>query len=439
VRKSAVLIAILGTLWGCVTMAPPPPSLHIESPTASFTESLPLDARIAVEDAWNELQRGRADRAQKIILRLGEKSPFYFAGLGYVTFLRNDLASSQAYFLKAVEDYPGLVVAHLGLGQLYLKSGQDEAAFNAFLEVLKREPDNAFALRESEVLRSRLVESHLALAEASAAAGDREKAKEAYLRILDLSPKLGEAHLALARLYLLEKDTQSALFHLRTASANDPKDAAILQEYARALEQANQLGRSLDAYERFLALDPQNNAVRERLEALKAKLGVVELPSQYGGIPELEAVAKEDLAALIAVKFREIVDDDPPKPPVIVDIATSWASRFIVKVAALEIMEVYANHTFQPRKQMTRGEMAAALVRLIGILQKKGIKVVAQIPPERIRISDVPPEHLRYGPIVQIVSYQVMGLGPDRTFRPEQTITGSETIRNLDLLLGLVQ
>jgi hypothetical protein len=88
---------------------------------------------------------------------------------------------------------------------------------------------------------------------------------------------------------------------------------------------------------------------------------------------------------------------------------------------------------------MTRGELAEALVRLIGVLKKKGVKVVAQIPPERIRIADVPPEHLYYGPIIQSVSYQIIDLGPDRTFRPEQTMTGREIARILDLLLGLIR
>jgi hypothetical protein len=83
--------------------------------------------------------------------------------------------------------------------------------------------------------------------------------------------------------------------------------------------------------------------------------------------------------------------------------------------------------------------MADTLVRLIAVLRKKGTKVIAQIPAERIQISDVPPEHLYYKAIVQAVSTQVMELGPDRTFRPDQPLTGSEAIRLFDLLLGLIR
>ena len=439
VKKTAALILVVGGLGACVTVTPPPPALYIENPTASFTASLPLDERIAVEDAWKFLTQGRPDKAQQVILRLGDSNPFYWAGLGYVAFLQEDLTSAEGYFRKAALDHPGLAAAHLGLGQLYRKSGRDEEAYNSYLEVLKRDPENAFARREADNIGALLTDTYLREAKAAADAGDAEKAKAAYLRLLDFSPKLEEAHLALARIYAKEKDIKDALFHLQIANANDPKSKTVLEAYAETLVLANQLGRALDAYERVLALEPGNKAVRDRVDGLKVKLGVIDLPSQYDGIAGMEAAAKEDVAALIAVKFREVVEADPPKPPVIVDISTSWASRFIVKVAALGILDVYSNHTFQPKKPITRGEMAEALVHLIDVLKKKGVTVVAQIPPERIRIADVPPEHLYFDPIVKSISYQVMDLGPDRTFRPEQTMSGPEVIRILDLLAGIIR
>jgi tetratricopeptide (TPR) repeat protein len=439
VKKIAVLVAILGTGGACVTIAPLPPSLYIENPTASFTAALPLDARIAVEDAWRYLKQGRPDKAQKNILGLGETSPFFYAGLGYVSLLQNDFGAAEGYLQKAAQDFPDLAVAHLGLGQLYRKIGRDDSAYNAFLEVLKRDPENAYARREADNIAALLTDTYLAEGRSAAATGANENATEAFLKVLHYSPRLEEAHLALARLFRKEKNIPSALFHLRTASANNPKSQAVLLEYAQTLEEAKSLGPSMEAYERLLALDPQNKAVRERLEALKVKLGVVELPSQFAEIPALEAVAKEDVAALIAVKFREVVDDNPPRPPILVDITTSWASRYIVKVAALDIMEVYSNHTFEPRHPVTRGEMADTLARLISVLRKRGVKIVAQIPPERIQISDVPPEHLNFRAIVEAVSTQVMDLGADRTFRPDQTVTGPEAVGIFDLLLSLIR
>jgi len=439
VRKAAVAVLVLFAGGACVTVAPLPPSLYIESPTASFTSALPLDARIAVEDAWRFLKQGRPDKAEKVILTLGESSPFYYAGLGYISLLQNDLAAAEGYLQKAAQDYPELGVVHIGLGQLYRKTGQDDFAHDAFLEVLKRDPENAFARREADNIAALMTDTYLAEGRSASAVGSAEKAKEAFLKALHYAPRLEEAHLALARLYRKEKDFSGALFHLRTASGNAPERPAVLLEYAQTLEEAKQFGPAMEAYERLLALDPQNKAGRERAAALKAKLGVVELPSQYGEIPARQALTREDLAAVLAVKFRDVVDDNPPKSRILVDITTSWASRFIVKVAALDLMEVYANHTFEPKKPVSRGEMAETIVRLIGLLGRRGIKVIAQIPPERIQVSDVPPEHLYSRAILQAVSYQVMDLGPDRTFRPDQIVSGTEALRIFDLLLSLIR
>ena len=61
-KKAAVLASVLAAGAACVSVAPVPPLLYIENPTASFTASLPLDARIAVEDAWRYIKQGRHDK-----------------------------------------------------------------------------------------------------------------------------------------------------------------------------------------------------------------------------------------------------------------------------------------------------------------------------------------------------------------------------------------
>jgi tetratricopeptide (TPR) repeat protein len=318
-------------------------------------------------------------------------------------------------------------------------SGQTDAAYREYLEVLKRNPENAWAKKESEALRLEKTEALMSEAKDFALLGNTEKTKEAYLKALEYSPKLQEAHLAIARIFIKEKNFQNALFHLKTAAANDPKDKTILQEYADALYQAEQLSRSLDVYKRLLELDLQNKIARDRSESIKNRLGVVELPSQYNSIASLEAVTKEDLAALIGVKFKDILVIAAPKPAVIVDITTSWAFEHIVNVAGNDIMEVFSNRTFQPRKTVTRAEMAETLVRLIAFLKKGGAKIVEQIPLDRIKIADVPQEHFYFQPIAQAISYQIMDLAPDRTFKPEQGVPGREAINALEILLGLIK
>ena len=439
VKKTLALVILALGLAACVTLTPPPPTLRVEPPSPAATAGLSLDERIAVNDAWAALVRGDLDQARKLLSALGTRNPFCYAGLGYAAFIANDLRSAQAYFVQATKDFPELALAHIGLGQIYKRAGQPDQAYAEYLEALKHDPDNEWAKAEVDGYRTERTERLMAAGRARSAAGELSGAREAYLQALEYAPRSQEAHLALARIYLRDKNYQSALFHLKTASANDPNNKQILLDYADALYQAGQQSRSLDAYQRVLEIDPQNKTARDRTEALKGRLGVVELPSQYGGIPAMEAVAKEDVAALIGVKFRDILDEISPKPPVIVDITTSWANRYIVKVAALALMDVYSNHTFQPRKLLTRAEFAETLVRLVDFLKSRKYRIIEQIPVDRIKIADVPQEHVYFAPIAQVLAYQLMELSGDRTFRPEQPVPGAEAIRVFDLLLGLIK
>ena len=422
------------------TMAPPPPpTLYIENSPAAIAAALSLDDRIVIDEIWNLLRLGKADKAEKTILRLGENHLFFEAGMGYVALLRDDIATAEVHFQRSIQSTPDLITAQLGLGQVYEKWQRNEDALRAYTEVLKRDPENAFAKGGVDSLRTTIVDALLAEAEESSRAGQTTGAKVAYLKILEYAPKRQNVHLALAQIFIKEKNFPSALFHLRTATGNDPKDKTALRNYADILYQTDQFSRSLDAYQRLLSIDPADKTAIERMDTLKTHLGVIDLPDEYKKIPELDAVTKEDVAALIGAKFDDIRTEPAANPPAIVDISTSWARTFIVKIASFNIMEVYSNHTFQPKKDLTRAEMAETVVHLVDFLKKKGHPIVAQIPVERIRLADVPPDHAYAQPITLAVSYQLMDLSQDRTFKPELPVSGAEAIRILDLLAGLVK
>jgi hypothetical protein len=171
-------------------------------------------------------------------------------------------------------------------------------------------------------------------------------------------------------------------------------------------------------------------------------------------------VTKEQMSALIGVKFKDILDKPEGRPPIIIDISTSWASRYILDAASLGLLDVYPNHTFQPRKIITRAEMAEILHRLIRKLEAKGHRFIQQIPPERIQIKDVSPDNFYYRPIVMMISYDLMSMAggrrfnPDqpvmmisydlmsmaggRRFNPDQPVSGADAMQHLALILALI-
>lgn len=439
VRKAILILLFFLLAWSCATYQPPPPSLFIGNLPQAMVAELSLDERILTEEAWENLRQGRGDKAQKLISKLGTESPFYYAGMGYASLLLTSLLDSENYFKHALQNYPDMTLAHIGLAQVYQKTGNDDLAFIEFREILKREENNTWAQQSYEVLKERKTAESLDEAKTYLAHQDVEKSKEAFLKALYYSPQSTAAHLSLAEIFKKEDNLKNALVHLKAASTIEPESKSILNVYAETLYEAEDYPRSLEVYERLLDLEPENDNIQTRVKTLKNRLGIFELPSQFDAIPASEAITKEEVAALIEVKFKDTLDEPKTQPPIIIDISTSWASKYILRAASLGLLDVYANHTFQPKKIVTRAEMADVLYKLINYLKRKNYVFISHIPPEKIQISDVSPDNYYYQPILRIISYSIMNLSTDRTFNPDLPVSGQEAIRLLDIILALIK
>jgi len=431
--------AVCLLLCCCVTIAPPPPNLYLENLPQSLVTPLTLEERIRMEEAWDLLRQGRLDKAEKAFLRLGPENPLYAVGLGYLSLLGEDTAAAEGWFGQEINENPGSLLGQLGLVQLYQKTGEEDKEFNTLREVLKIDPLNSWAKDGYESLRVQKTEQSVASAREAAAKGDIETAKESYLKALHYSPDSVEIHLALAGLYKSENKTPSSLVHLKAAAAIAPDNVEAQRLYAAALAEAKQYERSLDVYQKVLELDSGNEEARQQVELLKNELGIVEIPSRYNEIPLSAAVTREDIAALLAVKLKDVLEESAAQPTIMIDISASWASKFILKVTSLGLLEVHSNHAFQPKRTVTRAELAETLIRVIQYLESKGHRFILQVPPGRIQIRDVTPDYYDYRPISQILSYQVMELYPDKTFRPDQPVPGREAAKSIDILLALVR
>lgn len=438
-RIAAAGLALLGA-WSCATVPPPaPPAFYVEDVPADAATRLSLDERIAANDAWDALKTGRPELARKHLMKLGTANPIREAGLAYADLLAGDLAAAEARFKSSIAGTPVMTPSRVGLAQIYESRRERDKAFNEYREILKIDPANRWALPRYEALRDDLVRESTATAREALLTGSRETAKREFLKVLFYAPGTASAHVELARLYRQENDLASALFHYRAALESGATEPAFLREYAEALADSGDLGQSLEILEKLAEAEPRDAALVKRIEELKSKLGVYELPSEYGEIPALDAIAREDLAALIGIKFADFLDAPARRTEILVDITLSWAQRFIVKVASLDIMGVFENHTFQPRRLINRAELADAAVRLIGVLQSRGARFVPIVETRRIQITDVSPDNLYYASINRALAYQIMTLTPDRAFEPERTVSGAEAVRVLDIVLGLAR
>ena len=438
--KKFLVIGILAAgAWSCAGVTPSPPAFHIEDIPEAVTMRMTLDQRIAADEAWDSLKAGRTDRAEKTISRMGSESPAYPTALGYLDFSLGDLDGAEAAFKEALRTSPDMTPAAVGLAQIYESRGEPDRVLGMYREILKQDPGNRWAAPRLEALKNNLVAEASSKAEAALQAGDLEAAKKGFLRVLFYDPESLSADIALARIYRRENKPESALLHLKAALELKPGDEALLREYAELLYESQNFSQSLDAYKNLRELEPENQDIGRRIEDLKSKLGVYEVPSQYQSIQGLDAITREDLAALIGVKFERFLNETGSQTRIMVDIGTSWAQKFIIQVASLNVMDVYDNHTFQPKKIINRAQLAEAVDRLIDVLKARGADFVPLVDPRRIRIADVAPDNFYYQPILRVVSYQLMDLSADRMFEPERTVSGPEADRVLDLVLRLAK
>ncbi len=426
-------------LGACVTYQVPPPNLFIDNLPQSIVTELSLDERIVIEEAWKDLRQGKGSKARKTLMRLDEQSPFYYVGMGYAYFMMNDVPLAEDFFKAAQRYSPDMAIVHLGLGQIYHRTGRDDLAFAEFREIIKTNPDHIWARAQYQNIKNQKTQESLDTGNAALDAGNTESGKEAFLRALYYSPESFPAHLALADIFLREDNLENAIVHLESASKNDPENIAILQKFGDVLFSANENERSLDIYEKLIEKDSENPEYQQRIEILKNRLGIFELPSQYNAIISSEAISKEEVAALLAIKFKDVFEEAIKKPPIIIDIATSWADDYILKMTSLGLLDIYPNHTFRPKKIINRAEMAEILLRLVNHLSERGFRFLQQIPPESIQISDVSVDNYYYQPIIQILSYDIMSLSVDKTFEPDLPVSGSDSIRLLDIILGQIR
>ncbi len=443
--KKLLLAGLVVAMFGsCATYAPPPaPSFYLEDIPPAVSAGLTLDERIAVEEAWLNLRQSRADRAEKLLLQLGPDNPLHWAGRGFVFLLRADPVAAENAFMEAVRLSPDLALPHIGLAQIYESRGEKDLLFSQYLEILKSEPENRWARPRFETLRAELTAGLFNEAVRAREAGNPGEGRAALLKLLFYDPDSADAHYLLGLIYLEENDEENAMLHVNAFLEKEPEARERREQILRILADRafvkEDFGKSLEYYQKLNEIDPEDRDIVGKVEELKARLGIFEPPSQYNAIPSFDSITREDLAALIGVKFKNFLGVGDMRPKVLVDNATSWAQNFIVQVASLEIMTSYDNHTFQPKRIINRAEMAATLVRLIDFLRSRGAPFVPLVEARRIQINDISVDNFYYGPITRIVAYQIMDLSPLRMFEPERTVSGREAVGYLDIVLSLAR
>lgn len=441
-KRIALVAALLAA--GCVSrtaVAPSPvyPAYLLPAVPDEFADS--ADAR-RHEEAWAIFQTGNLRGAERRFQALLESSPAFYpaeAGLGWLDLARGDSMRAAVHFDRAVEAASTYAPAWVGRGESMLALDAPEEALRSFEEALAADADLPGVARTVDELRFTVVSEQIARARASAAAGRLDEARAAYERVMAASPDSAFLHVELGRVELERGYRDRALEHARAAMELDPADAAAFVLEGEAHEAAADLDAAVAALDRAYRLDPAE-AIARRLDRLRDRRRQAALPPEILAIASNPAITRGELAALIGVRFPDLLPEAAAGRTVIItDTRDHWGYAWILEVTRAGVMDVDAGHRFDPARTVRRGELAEVVDAMLDLFAVVNPAAASRWDGRGQKFSDMRPGHLNHPAAARAVASGVLGVLDGGAFQPARAVDGREAAQAVDRLAVLAR
>lgn len=435
------IVSLLLVVAACAAKLPPPLPATLAHPEFLYPAVPPsLQASTAaphIDRGWRFLQNGDESSAEDEFAAAVKRSAAFFpahAGAGYVALARRNYERAVTAFDTALAAEPAYVPALVGRGQALLALNREAEALAAFEQALRLDGSLVDLARRVDVLRFRGVQDVIERARGAATAGRAPEARAAYERAIAMSPDSSFLYRELGMLERRLGDSGGALAHLQQAIALDPSDAAALVESGAILEERQDFDGAIALYRRALDIDatPELSA---RVTAATARAREARLPAEFKAIGGDAPVTRGDLAALIGIRLEPLLSATATRQVVATDLRNHWAAGWIDQVLRAGIMDPFANHTFQPRARVQRGELATAVSRVLTLIAARQPRLTATLA-ERPRIADMGAGHLGYPAAAAAVAAGVLPLDNGR-FQVNRQVTGAEALDAIARLRAL--
>jgi tetratricopeptide (TPR) repeat protein len=444
VLLAAAASALFLTAWGCAPKARPVTPGAPTYPEFVFPAVPPAlaGAKQAADHqaAWRVLQAGDARGALRAFDRITKTTPAFYpasAGAGWAALASKDAKQAVAAFDRALQREPTYAPALAGRGEALLQLQDERGALEAFENALAADPGLAEVRRRVEVLRFRGLEEHLTVARKARAAGKHADASAAYLRALALSPDSPFVYRELAEVERAVGDATNALEHARSAARLDPSDASALVLIGEILESRGDMAGATEAYQKAQAIDASPE-IAGRIESLRRKAALALLPPQYRELGSAARLTRGDLAALIGIRLEPLVKSAQQRQGVVLtDVRGHWAATWINAVARAGIMQGFANHTFQPRNGVRRGELALAVNRVLTVIGRRAPNLAEAWIGKRLTFPDLGGGHAMYAAASAAVAAGIVPRLENDAFGASVPVSGADAIAAVDRLQAL--
>ena len=446
IRPCLWLVLPLALASACATRAPlPPASAAPRYPDFVYPAvPRPLGAMSGierVERGWRFLQADDLRSAEREFSAALRRSPSLYpaeTGAGLVALARREYRRALPRFDAALARDSRYVPALVGRAQALLGLNREEEALAAFEAALAVDPSLTDVRRRVEVLRFRGAQELVEAARSAARAGRWDDARLAYQRALAGSPGSAFLHRELGIVERRRGDVESALREFRTAVDLDPSDAASYVQIGELLEQRQDFAGAEEAYRAAAEIEPSEE-LSKKIEAAAASDRLAKLPSEYRAIPAAPEITRGDLAALIGVQLEDLLQTADPRQVVVTDVRNHWAAPWILQVARAGVLEPFPNHTFQPASRVRRGDLAAAVSRLVLLAARGRAARRQEWTSARPQIADMSPGHLSYPAASVAVASGVMPLLSGNRFAVTRPVTGAEAVEAIERVAALTR
>jgi len=427
-----VLLALAALVWACA------PAVRLRLPEGEdylFPVGGPGevrgDAARRIEDAWKDVIAGRAADAERDFQKVLARHPGLVpaeTGLGFARLRSGRFDTAVRTFENVLSRRPEYLPALVGAGSAAFRRGDPEVALAFYRRAQAVRPKDGTVLKRLGEIKLQVTERRVAAARVALNRDDIERAIGEYESALAIAPELSGLRIDLANLFLDRDDASAAVAVLE---ADPGQDRQVLLRLGEVEAGRGNYAGALEAYRRILTREPRDAEALGRAFEARQTLEMQQMPEEYRRIFSAPRISRADLAALLAVKVPTLGRLSGSDPQVAVDISGSWARDHVLKILALDLMEVYPNHTFQPAATVRRGDLARALARILDL-------VTWPSAPAPV-LKDMSPSNLFHDAAVRVVAAGIMDLTPEGAFEPWRPISGQDAgaiIENLVRLIG---
>jgi len=392
--------------------------------------------------AWQSLQAGDPKAADREFTAILKVTPGFYpseAGLGYSALARRDAGAAVSHFDKALAADRTYAPALAGKGDALLAQGRNDAALEAFEAAVAADGSLAAVASRIDALKFRLAQDVVGDARKAADAGRFDEARRGYQRALAGSPESAFLHRELAMVERKAGDNAAAIDQAQQAAKLDPGDARALTLIAEIYETDRQWTQAADAYAAVHAVDP-SEAVAAKIDQMRQKAAFDLMPAEYKAIDSSANLTRAQLAALLGVHLEDLLRRARGTNAVVTtDTRANWAAPWIMAVTRAGVMDAFPNHTFLPNAVVRRGDLAAAVSRVLSLIGTEKPKLAARWRDPRPKFSDLAPAHLSYPAAARSVSAGVMAPLEGDTFQLARVVTGSEALEAVTKLDALAK